>query len=685
MYLLVVGWITRILESGRQRTVTPTVKEPSSAARYALTMLRLRLVGEIAAEVDGEPRSLPAGRPRALLAWLALRPGPQPRPAVASVFWPDVLDDSARASLRSALWALRRALGEEALVATRDRVGLAPDTWVDVLEADRLRREGRPEEALALCDGPFLPGLDEEWAHEAQDEHRDRVVALLEELAATATREGDLRRAVALTRRQAALEPLSEEIHRALMRRLDAAGDRGAALAEYTELRSRLVTRLRTGPSRETQHLADELREGVAAAPASFPVRLLRADRATFVGRGAELARIDAAWRRVATGGGPAQVVLLAGEAGIGKSRLAARFAAEAGASGATVLYGACEEQSLVPYAPFSEAIGGKAPEREEIEASLTSAAESGPLVLALDDLHLADRNTLSLLARVARGVAGDRLLVLGAYRDADAVGTPLLAAIADLRRDCDVVRIAVEGLSVDEVEALLDGAADARRIHDRTDGNPFFVRELARHLAERRDGAGGVPESVSDVVLARVARLSPASADTLRRASVLGESFDLSVLERFDGPDGVLDALDEAAAAGLLDDGAGGRYRFAHALTRDAVYGGIGASRRSDLHRRAAAALEQVHGLEPGPVLGEIAVHLCIAAGPADRERAVELAEQAAVWAGERDAWEQVVTLLTRALAVLDETDVERRRRLMRTRAVAYARLTHALVDPQS
>ena len=648
-------------------------------------MLRLRLVGEIAAEVDGESRSLPAGRPRALLAWLALRPGLQPRSAVASVFWPDVLDESARASLRSALWTLRRSLGEEALVATRDRVGLAEGTWVDVLEADRLRADGRPEEALALCDGDFLPGLEEEWALAAQDEHRERLVGLLEELAAVAARDG----------RPAPRRRPDETAGgaRAALRGDPPRADAPARRRRRPGCRTRRVRRASQpprhaaahGPSHETQQLADELREGVTAAPASFPVRLLRADRATFVGRSTELARIDAAWRRVAAGGGPAQVVLLAGEAGIGKSRLAARFAAEAGASGATVLYGACEEQSLVPYAPFSEAIGGKAPEREEIEAYLTSAAASGPLVLALDDLHLADRNTLALLARVARGAAGDKLLVLGAYRDADAVGTPLLAAIADLRRDCDVERVAVEGLSVDEVGALLDGAADARRIHDRTDGNPFFVRELARHLAERRDAAGGVPESVSDVVLARVARLSPESAEALRRAAVLGESFDLAVLEQFDGRDGVLDALDEATAAGLLEDGAGGRYRFAHALTRDAIYGGIGASRRADLHRRAAVALERVHGLEPGPVLGEIAVHLCVAAGPADRERAVELAEQAAAWAGERDAWEQVVTLLTRALAVLDETDVERRRRLMRTRAIAYARLTHALVDPQA
>lgn len=648
-------------------------------------MLRVRLVGEVTVEDDGEGRPLPPGRPLSLLGWLALNPGLHPRTAVASRFWPDVLDESARASLRSALWVLRRALGPDGLVTTRDRIGLAEGAWVDVLEAEQLCAEGRCEEALALCDGTLLAGLEDEWVFEARDAHRDRTVAVLEALARSAEQGGDARRAVELTRRQAALEPLSEGIHRALMRRLDAAGDRGAALAEYAELRSRLVTRLRTAPSAETQELADSLRRGAAATPsAAFPGRLLRADRARFVGRRSELARIGAAWRRVSAGGGPAQVVLLAGEAGIGKSRLAARFAADAGASGATVLYGSCEEQALVPYEPFSEAVGARASDRAEIESRLAAATATGPVVLVLDDLHLADRNTLALLARIARGVAGERLLVLGAYRDADAVGTPLLGAIADLRRDCDVERVAVEGLSLDEVASLLDGVADARGIHDRTDGNPFFVRELARHLAERRDAAGDVPESVSDVVLARVSRLSAPAAEALTCASVLGEGFDLAVLELLLGSDGLLDPLDEAAAAGLLEDAAGGRFRFAHALTRDAVYGGIGPARRGDLHRRAAAALERVHGLEPGPQLAAIALHLLEGAQPEDRDRAVELAERAANWALGRDAYEQVVTLLTRALAVLIEADAERRRRLTRSRAVAFARLTHALFDSE-
>ena len=299
--------------------------------------------------------------------------------------------------------------------------------------------------------------------------------------------------------------------------------------------------------------------------------------------------------------------------------------------------------------------------------------------MLVLDDLHLADQNTLALLARVARGAAGERLLVLGAYRDADAVGTPLLGAIADLRRDCDVERVPVEGLSLEEVSALLDGAADARRIYDRTDGNPFFVRELARHLAERRDAADDVPESVSDVVLARVGRLSRGSADALTAASVLGESFELPTLELL-GERGRARRTRRGRCSGARRRRGGRLFSLrprTHARRRlrlDRL------ERRAELHRRAAAALERVHGLEPGPGLAAIALHLFESARAEDVARAVELAERAAAWALERDGYEQVVTLLTRALAVLAEgcrpppVDTDR--------AIAFARLTHALFD---
>src|SRR3954465_7551764 len=112
-------------------------------------MLRIHAIGEFRVEVAGQKRPTPVfDRGTALLAWLALNPGLHSRSAVASRFWPDVLDESARASLRSALWSLRRQLGEEAngaLVATRERVGLADDVWVDVAEAQRLHAQGRLE------------------------------------------------------------------------------------------------------------------------------------------------------------------------------------------------------------------------------------------------------------------------------------------------------------------------------------------------------------------------------------------------------------------------------------------------------------------------------------------------------------------------------------------------------------
>jgi DNA-binding SARP family transcriptional activator len=244
-------------------------------------MLRIHAVGGFQVEVDGRDRTSPTpDRATALLAWLALNPGSHRRSAVAARFWPDVLDDSARASLRSALWSLRRRLGEDAngaLVATRDHVGLSGEVWVDVAEARRLRAEGLLEDALALGDGELLPGLEDEWAYDARDEHRGWMVALLEELAVGAEAKGDIRAAVELSRRAAALEPLAEDVHRSLMRRLADAGDRPAALTVYSELRTRLLKTLRIGPSDETRELAESFR---APETELVPTQLKRVDRA---------------------------------------------------------------------------------------------------------------------------------------------------------------------------------------------------------------------------------------------------------------------------------------------------------------------------------------------------------------------------------------------------------------------
>ena len=653
-------------------------------------MLRIHAIGGFRVEVGDEDRTPAAfDRAAALLAWLALNPGLHPRSAVAARFWPDVLDESARASLRSALWALRRQLGEEAngaLVATRDRVGLGDDVWVDVGEAERLRAAGQLEEALALAEGELLPGLEDEWAFEARDEHRARTAAVLEQLAAASEEAGDLRRAADLSRRAAALDPLSEEAHRSLMRRLAAAGDRAAALTAFSELRTRLLQTLRVGPSEETRRIAESLR---ADAPAErVPAPLRRIDTQLFVGRTSELGRLAHLRDRHGEGVG---IGLIAGEAGSGKTRLAARFAVDSAALGATVLYGCCAEEALVPYEPFADAVGESGLDAAALEERLASVP-GDRLCLVLDDLQWADRATLALLSRLVRGHLAERLLVVGAYRE-DEANEPLFAAFADLRRNCVVERIELFGLGVEEMAALIGGAfetsaaaAQARAIHARTGGNPFYARELARHVAEQpRTSFGDVPEGIRDVVRARVERLSEDCASVLAAAAVLGESFGTPELEAVSGRSAEIleQTLDEAAAAGLIEHLGAGRHRFAHALTRDAVYAGLGASRRARLHRAAADALAARYGLDTGPRLAEIALHRCAgAADGSDVEAAVELAERAADWALERDAYEQAVTLLTRALKLLTDADVERRRRITRTRAIAYARLTHVLWD---
>ena len=227
-------------------------------------MLRVRLFGAFALESDGVALPMPERRrARSLLGWLALHPGMHPRSEVAGRFWPDVLDSSARKSLRTELVAVRHALGaagEGVLVATRDTVGLVGDAvFVDAREFERLVREGRLEEAVELCDGELLPGLDEEWVYEARESHRHRFGDVLERLAADAEAAGALEDAIRISRRRVELDPLREDAHRELIRRLIAAEEVAAARVAFDDLARRLRAELHVAPSRETRRLLEAI------------------------------------------------------------------------------------------------------------------------------------------------------------------------------------------------------------------------------------------------------------------------------------------------------------------------------------------------------------------------------------------------------------------------------------------
>lgn len=235
-------------------------------------MLRVRLLGDMALEANGRRLEPPRRRSgRALLAYLALHPGLHARGDLAARLWPDADPDRARASLRTALASVRRALGadaEAALVVTRDRIGLDSGVDVDAVAFRGLVSEGRLAEAVALAPGELLQGLDDEWALEARDEHSYQLIDVLLTLAARERGAGNLAAAVEHARNAVAVDGLFEPSSRDLIRLLTAAGDRAAALAAYDRLRVRLERELGVSPSPATREVAEAIRAAEQPAPA---------------------------------------------------------------------------------------------------------------------------------------------------------------------------------------------------------------------------------------------------------------------------------------------------------------------------------------------------------------------------------------------------------------------------------
>jgi DNA-binding SARP family transcriptional activator len=310
---------------------------------------QLQLFGGLRLALEGHELALPSSRKaRLLLAMLALDRRVHGRSELAGRLWPDVREDSARVSLRTALVQLRAALGETAdavLHAGRDGgVALLPEVRTDVEELEELLAAGEPEAALERYRGELLAGFDEDWVHERRDDLRASLAAGFGAAAAAAEAADELEAAVRLTRRQTGLDPLAEAPHRDLIRRLAAADDCGAALTAYDRLRERLADQLRVAPSASTRRLIDEIRADrsrdlrAAVQPAATQ-RLsdlqggLDGGGRAVVGRVAERTEL----LRLLDPQGP-MVSFVYGLAGVGKSALLRAFAADAAARDAVVL-----------------------------------------------------------------------------------------------------------------------------------------------------------------------------------------------------------------------------------------------------------------------------------------------------------------------------------------------------------
>ncbi|ORW93864.1 hypothetical protein AWB92_11995 [Mycobacterium sp. IEC1808] len=427
-----------------------------------------------------------------------------------------------------------------------------------------------------------------------------------------------------------------------------------------------------------------------------------------FVGRGQELERLFFAWQTTLEGG--TNAVLIAGEPGVGKTRLAGEWSRQAYDQGALVIYGRCDEDLGAPYQPFAEALRSLVPclgssrlrelrgaeallplvpaltdvlpdlaaptradpdtERyalfDAVVALLSVASASAPVVLILDDLHWAAKPTLLLLRHLLRFGERARVQIIGTYRSTDLDRShPLSAMLADLHRDGTANRLQLGGLDEEDVTAYVAEAGYndeelARALASVTGGNPFFLIEALRHVDESggRWDQSTLPQGVREAVSRRLSRLTTETNKALAAAAVVGSRFALELVERVVGDD-LVDPFDEACKAGIVIEEPGGHYRFNHALVRQSLLAELPSVRRMRLHQRIATTLENEPGADD-ELLAELAHHYFECAWAGNALKAVEYCRRAADQAMARLAYEGAADLYDRALHALEEIDDE-------------------------
>jgi predicted ATPase/class 3 adenylate cyclase len=448
--------------------------------------------------------------------------------------------------------------------------------------------------------------------------------------------------------------------------------------------------------------------------------------RTPFVARGPERARVLRAVERAREGAGA--LLLLVGEAGVGKTRLVEEAAAEARRLGLRVLIGHCvDQQGAPPYLPIIEhieeaarqvapdslrrALGENAPEIAKLMPELRvrypdipdpvtlppeqerhyllrgvcefveRAARTMPLVLVYEDLHWADESTLLLAQHMAQRLPQMPVLVLGTYRDAELKpGRPLAAVLPGLLGQRLAEEIVLRRLTEDGVAALLEGRAGSKPpaelvalVYSETEGNPFFVEEVFRHLHEAGklfDEAGQwrsgvqiadteVPRSVGLVIGQRLERVSDDCRRILTIAALAGKTFRFDLLAAFHGvdEDALLDVLEEAVGATLIEDvstNREARYAFIHEQIRQTLLALLSTARRQRLHLRMADAMEALSGGEAKAHAADIAYHLYQAGAAADGKRTARWLVMAAERGLDALAFEDALRDLDAARTVL-------------------------------
>ncbi len=674
-------------------------------------MYQLRCMGEAALRgPSGELVHFRSRKHFALLTYLALNAErAHRRERLVNLLWSDSEAAKARHSLSQALYAVRRLLNGAVHIEGEDLEIKSDGLQVDALELERLLQSGDPEAAADLYRGEFLEGFwvpgaqgFEEWA----GRERARIGALARDALRRSIKSARDRCDWAEVRRQAEKlvqhDPFDEAAYAELMRALWMMNERAQALESYEDLKRVLANELQAEPSRETEALADRIRQRPVRGCWTTR-RLLREAGSPlfhdppFVGRKRELAVLAEEWDRAVAG--ESRTVAITGAAGIGKTRLADQFVGSLALSDVTILRGRCfEAEQTLPYGPVAESLrqaigavdlGGVNPlwlaelarivpevhDRfeelpspavldaegsrrrlyEGIAQVLSAACDVQPVLMFIDDAHWADDSSLSLLHYLHRRVTNG-LLLLTAHRPEELAAREASAATHFLSGLSPRVRaIEVEGLDRSAGSALLlslmgeDSDVLARTsLQEMSGGNPLFAIELVRSLAEYDDTAKlespQVPESIVALLNRRFAGLGERSVAFMEQAACLGARTSVEALSAAVGlpPLEFSSVLRELTRAAILVEEEG-LIRFRHNLLREVAWSRVPVALRGALHLRASRALIRVDGSD-----AEIALHL-FASG--DSRRAHAHALRGAEGAEKVFALEEVADLLKLAI----------------------------------
>jgi DNA-binding SARP family transcriptional activator len=677
-------------------------------------MAQVRVLGTLTAHVAGVPAHLGGRRQRAVLARLLVARGSVvSTDRIIDDLWRGEPPARALTSLQAYVSNLRRALEPDRPRRSPARLLVtAPpgyavrldDDAVDAWQLENAVRSARSletqapadardrlESALRRWDGPaYAEFADEPWAAPEAVRLEEVRRTAKESLVAATMRCGEPAQAVPLATRLVAEHPLREEGWRLLALALWCSNRSADALDTLRRARDEFATELGIDVAPALTELERAILEQRSAGfDAGFG---LRADPSTrtaareeaFVGRRTELAELLRAADDALDG--RLGLVLLDGEAGIGKSSLLTLLARRLESRGWLVTAGRCPDDDGSPpayawtealralrptdpsvlafldgdgAAPATDAAEGRFQLYRGITAWLVSTADAQPLAILLDDLHNADPETLSFLSHVVHAAAGTHVVVVASLRPAD-LGQDVRNALAAFATRSPA-RLSLAGLTASDVTALVTELHDAPvdpatvgAIAERTGGNPFYVKETVRLFATEGAAAAlsDVPPGVREVIRRRLAGLPAATVAVLGLAAVAGLEADVDVIADAAGADDELvEALEAGAAAGLLREPAPGRVAFAHSLVRDTLYTDLPGSRRRRLHGHLAAALARARPHDDAV----LAHHYARAAAAETAGLAVRHAVLAAERAERGHAHDSSVALLHQAVACLD------------------------------